>query len=194
MTTFIDLLVIGIGAFVASNIDDTFVLILLFSSPSIRARDVIIGQFLGIVLFVVISSFAAFLVLAIPLFAIGLMGLIPIIIGIKRLSELRETPKIKERYSKKEYLSFLSVVAITVSNGGDDIGVLTPLFANYNAVAEVIFFLSLFMIMTAIWCIVTYYFLRHPFVASRINPISRIVSPLGLIALGIYILLDSFYF
>ena len=121
------------------------------------------------------------------------MELIPIIIGIKRLIELRETPKIKERCSKK-YLSFLSVAAITISNGGDDIGVLTPLFANYNAVAEVIFFLSLFMIMTAIWCIVTYYFLRHPFVVSSINPISRIVSPFGLITLGIYILLDSFYF
>jgi cadmium resistance protein CadD (predicted permease) len=95
---------------------------------------------------------------------------------------------------EKRNTYLLSVTAITVSNGGDDIGVLIPLFANYNASAEVIFFLSLFMIMTAIWCIVTYYFLRHPLLASRINPISRIVSPLGLIALGINIILDSFYF
>lgn len=105
-TAFIDLLVIGIGALSASNIDDTFVLILLFSNPNIHARNVIIGQFLGIVLFVVISLFAAFLVLAIPLFAIGLMGLVPIVIGIKRLLELRETTKIKERYSKRNTYHF----------------------------------------------------------------------------------------
>jgi cadmium resistance protein CadD (predicted permease) len=51
------------------------------------ARNVIIGQFLGTVLLVVISSFANLLALAIPPFAIGLMGFIPIIIGIKILND-----------------------------------------------------------------------------------------------------------
>jgi len=50
MTAFANLLVIGINAFVASNIDDTFLLILLYSSPRLLARNVMIGQFVGIVL------------------------------------------------------------------------------------------------------------------------------------------------
>lgn len=193
MSEFLSLLGVGISAFVATNIDDTFVLILLFSIPSLLARNVIIGQFLGIVLLVVISSSAALLALAIPAFVIGLMGFIPIIIGIKRLTNLRGKPETIHAI-KKEYLSFLSVTAITISNGGDDIGVFTPLFAKYNTVAEVSVLISVFLIMTGIWCIVTFYFIRHPFVASRINVLSNAVTPFILIGIGVYIIIDSFFF
>lgn len=193
MSEFLSLLGVGISAFVATNIDDTFVLILLFSIPSLLARNVIIGQFLGIVLLVVISSSAALLALAIPAFVIGLMGFIPIIIGIKRLTNLRGKPETIQAM-KKEYLSFLSVTAITISNGGDDIGVFIPLFAKYNTVAEVSVLISIFLIMTGIWCIVTFYFIRHPFVASRINVLSNAVTPFVLIGIGVYIIIDSFFF
>jgi cadmium resistance protein CadD (predicted permease) len=64
------------------------------------------------------------------------MGFIPIIIGIKRLIKIRGKPETIHA-TKKENLSFLSVTAITISNGGDDIGVFTPLFAKYNTVEEV---------------------------------------------------------
>lgn len=193
MSEFLSLLGVGISAFVATNIDDTFVLILLFSIPSLLTRNVIIGQFLGIVLLVVISSSAALLALAIPAFVIGLMGFIPIIIGIKRLTNLRGKPETIQAM-KKEYLSFLSVTAITISNGGDDIGVFIPLFAKYNTVAEVSVLISIFLIMTGIWCIVTFYFIRHPFVASRINVLSNAVTPFVLIGIGVYIIIDSFFF
>jgi cadmium resistance protein CadD (predicted permease) len=193
VSEFLSLLGVGISAVVATNIDDTFVLILLFSIPSLLTRNVIIGQFLGIVLLVVISSSAALLALAIPAFVIGLMGFIPIIIGIKRLTNFRGKPETIQAM-KKEYLSFLSVTAITISNGGDDIGVFTPLFAKYNTVAEVSVLISIFLIMTGIWCIVTFYFIRHPFVASRINVLSNAVTPFVLIGLGVYIIIDSFFF
>ena len=193
MSEFLSILGVGIGAFVATNIDDTFILIMLFSIPSLLARNVIIGQFLGIVLLVVISSFAALLALAIPAFAIGLMGFIPIIIGIKRLTKFRGKPETIHT-TKKEYLSFLSVTAITISNGGDDIGAFTPLFAKYNTLAEVTILISIFLIMTGIWCIVTFYFIRHPFIASRISVLSHSVTPFVLIGLGVYIIIDSFLF
>ena len=90
---FTGLLATGATAFVASNIDDTFILILLYLMPNIQPRNIIIGQFLGIALLVAISSFAAFLVLAIPPFVIGLIGFIPIILGIKRLRISRNARK-----------------------------------------------------------------------------------------------------
>lgn len=192
MTDFISLLGIGSAAFVASNIDDTFILILLFVTPGLLARNVIIGQFLGIITLVIISSFAAFLPLAVPSFALGFMGIIPIVIGIKRLLDSRETSETEKQTSKKQYLSFLSVTAITVSNGGDDIGVFTPLFAKYNEIAEFIVLISLLMIMTGIWCIVTYYFIKHQFMISRIKYLTYFVTPFALIGIGVYIILDSF--
>jgi cadmium resistance protein CadD (predicted permease) len=191
MADFIGLIGIGITAFIASNIDDTFILIILFMTPGLSARNVTVGQFLGIIILVAVSSLAVLLSLAIPPFAIGFLGIIPIVIGVKRLLEYRENEA--EAYAQKGYLSFLSVAAVTVSYGGDDIGVFTPLFAKYNGIVEFSLLISLLMIMTGIWCIVTYYFLRHPFIASRINALSKIVTPFALISIGIYIILDSIY-
>ena len=188
----IGLLTAGITAFVASNIDDTFVLILLFLSPNLLPRHVIIGQFSGIALLVSVSSLASLLVLAIPAFAIGLMGLIPIVIGIKKIIDYKEGTETEEQNINKSSTSILSVAAITVSNGGDDIGAFAPLFAKYNTMNEFFFTVVLFMIMTLVWCIVTYYFIRHPAITSRIGPMSRIISPFALIGLGIHIISDSF--
>jgi cadmium resistance protein CadD (predicted permease) len=84
------------------------------------------------------------------------------------------------------------VSAVTISNGGDDIGVFTPLFAKYNTPVEVTILVILFMVMTVLWCIATFYFIKHPFVVSRVKYFSRIVTPFGLIGIGVYIILDSF--
>jgi cadmium resistance protein CadD (predicted permease) len=46
------------------------------------------------------------------------------------------------------------------------------------------------MIMTAIWCIIAYYLVRHPLIAKRMKT-GHIIFPLVLIGLGVYILLTS---
>lgn len=189
------LLGIGIGAFVASNIDDTFILIILFSTASFQSRHVIIGQFLGIAVLIIVSALGSLIALVVPPFVIGLMGLIPIGIGIKRLVELRHGDEINQetvQINKKSHLSFLTVAGITVSNGGDDIGVFTPLFAKYNDAGEVTVLVTILMAMTFVWCIVTYYFVNHPIVASHIEHLGNILTPFVLIGLGVYILADSF--
>ena len=195
MVDFFALMGIGIGAFVASNIDDTFILIILFTTVTFQARHVFVGQFLGIAVLIIISALGSLIALVVPPFVIGLMGIIPIAIGIKRLVELRRDDQINHESvqpNKKSYLSFITVGAITVSNGGDDIGVFTPLFAKYNDASEVTILVTILMAMTVVWCVVTYYFVNHPVVASRIELLGNILTPFVLIGLGVYILADSF--
>lgn len=81
MSDFFSLFGIGIAAFIASNIDDTFILILLFSSRSFQTRHIFIGQFLGIGVLIIISALGALIALVLPPFLIALMGFIPIAIG-----------------------------------------------------------------------------------------------------------------
>jgi len=83
---------------------------------------------------------------------------------------------------------------VTFSNGGDNIGVYTPLFAKYNAASQITALAAIFMAMTAIWCIAAYYLVNHPLVASKIGRIGHIILPFVLIGLGIYILIESFVF
>src|SRR5688572_17903573 len=90
MVDVVGLVGIGIAAFAATDIDDLFVLILFFSHPNFTARQVVLGQYLGIASLIAASAVASLVSLVIPAAFVGLMGVIPIAIGIKKLVETRK--------------------------------------------------------------------------------------------------------
>ncbi|MGG6460339.1 MAG: cadmium resistance transporter [Candidatus Eiseniibacteriota bacterium] len=197
MTDSLTLLIVGVSAFVATNIDDLFVLMLFFSSSNYHKWQVVIGQYFGIGSLVAVSTLGSLLALIVPNYIIGLLGLVPITIGVIRLVHMRkrnnESEEIKTQVRKwHNHLSILTVAGVTFSNGGDNIGIYTPLFAKYNTGFEVGFIITIFMIMTAIWCVIAYYLVRHPMIASRMKKTGHIVFPLVLIGFGIYIMVTGF--
>lgn len=199
MIDILGLVAIGVVAFVATNIDDIFVLMMFFSSLTFPVRQVVLGQYVGIGLLIAISALGSLIALVVPTYIIGLMGMIPIAIGIRKLVEIRKKDKSPSRQvvqdkKNKSSLSFLSVAAVTFSNGGDNIGVYVPLFSKYNSVSQITTLTVVFIAMTAVWCIASYYFVNHPLVASRIRHVGNIVLPFVLIGLGTYILSESFLF
>jgi len=104
MIDFFALVGIGVSVFVATNIDDIFVLMLFFSSSKFQKVQVILGQYLGIGLLIVISALGSLLALFIPQQIIGLLGLVPISIGIIRLIQLRKhESSIQEHMMKKSH-------------------------------------------------------------------------------------------
>jgi cadmium resistance protein CadD (predicted permease) len=140
----ISLIGIGASAFAATNIDDIFILMIFFSSHNFQARNIVLGQYLGIGSLVAISTLGSLFALVIPTYFIGLLGLVPIAIGIKELlvrmrnnngklekeKELTKENLMQQQSNKKgcshrNYLAFLSVAAVTISNGGDNM-VSTP--------------------------------------------------------------------
>jgi cadmium resistance protein CadD (predicted permease) len=187
---------VAIVAFAATDIDDLFLLMIFYSSQSFPASQVTLGQFIGIGALVAISVLGSLITLVIPIYVIGLLGLVPIAIGIKNLIDFRNSDRIPfmQTVPKKNnsYLTFLSVAAVTISNGGDNIGVYVPLFSKYNTVDQITVLTSIFIAMTAVWCIAAYHLVNRPVLASRIRYIGNITMPFALIGLGIYILTDSF--
>ena len=196
MVDIIGLIAIGVAAFVATNIDDIFVLMIFFSSLAYSIRQIVLGQYIGIGLLIAISGIGSLIAFVVPTYVIGLMGIVPIAIGIKHLVEVRRkdnpSRQVVQDKMNKSYLSFLSVAAVTFSNGGDNIGVYIPLFSKYNTISEIFALITVFIAMTAVWCIAAYYFVNHPLIASRIRHTGNIILPFVLIGLGIYILTESF--
>jgi cadmium resistance protein CadD (predicted permease) len=192
---------IDIAGFAATNIDDIFLLIMFFSNSSMTfpARQVVVGQYIGIGLLVAISLLGFFFSMAVPTYIIGLLGIVPIVIGIRKILALF-TKKIESNLNqvakdrKKSNLAFAAVASVTFSNGGDNIGVYTPLFAKYNTVGEIAVLAAIFMAMTGLWCIAAHYLVNNPLVASKIRYVGHIVLPFILIGLGPYILGESFAF
>jgi cadmium resistance protein CadD (predicted permease) len=83
---------------------------------------------------------------------------------------------------------------VTFSNGGDNIGVYTPLFAKYSSAFEVATLVSVFMAMTAVWCAIGYYLVNHPLFEKYMRRFGRVVLPFVLIGLGVYIIAETFLF
>lgn len=191
----------GIVVFAATNIDDLFVLSAFFSDARYARRSVIIGQFVGIGALVLVSFLAARLAVAIPEGWIALLGLVPLVLGLYKLPAFRRCTTREPGDAEKHQIpsqgpepltgrrlssQTLAVAAVTIANGGDNLGAYIPLFAGGPDGIPV--YASVFAAMTAIWCMAGYLLVNNCLARKSIRHYGHIVLPLVLIALGLYIL------
>ncbi|MBH8574236.1 cadmium resistance transporter [Nostocaceae cyanobacterium CENA369] len=192
----------GITAFTATNLDDLVILTLLFSqvNATFRHHHIVIGQYLGFCT-LVIASLVGFLGgLVLPSQWIGLLGLVPITIGLNRLlnpesDSSSETQPETELSNCSTWASFLSpqaysVAAITIANGSDNVSIYMPLFAN-TALPSLLAIVGIFLLLVGVWCYLTYKFACQPAIANLLSRYGNNFVPFVLIGLGIFIILDS---
>lgn len=194
----------ALGSFIVTNIDDIFVLMLLFSQASSQAKasngrtvkgnriypkDIVIGQYLGFALLVLISLLATFGVTLIPDQWVGLLGLIPIYLGVKLFIKGEDEGAILSSLNKFNKF-YLSVAFITFANGGDNIGIYVPFFSTLNNNQLVITVVT-FFIMVAVWCLIGYRLARFRYVSETLEKYGRWVIPIVFIGLGFYIMAEN---
>lgn len=203
----------GTTAFAATNIDDIVILMLFFSqtNSSFDRRQIVVGQYLGFIALIVASLPGFFGGSIVPRAWIGLLGIVPIIIGISNLISRKENEqeiqtvsnahrqeKSKSLFSSAIAKSLLVVIApqtyqvaaVTFANGGDNIGIYVPLFASSNLVELGIICLT-FFVLIGVWCYIAYQLTRHQAIARGLTKYGKRVVPFVLIGLGIFILLES---
>lgn len=160
------LIIMAIVAFVATNVDDLFVLMIFFANPNFKIKQVVLGQYIGVLSLIMISALGYFFKLVIPSVWIGMLGIFPIIIGLKNLRSLRSNNNSIQNLceidkNKRIFLKFMnpktfSVAFVSFCNGGDNIGVYTPLFASIN-IYQMISTILIFLVMIGIWCFVSFH-------------------------------------
>ena len=167
-----------------------------FATPRFPFSQIVFGQYIGMGSLIGVSLAGSLITLVLPRNLIGLIGLFPIIIGIKELLELRKKGEEDEKLTKKLLrsrkiqLPFLTVAAVTFS-GGEEIGIYTTLFVINDEVGAIITLISVVMVLTAFWCFLANYLVRHSFLADIFRSIGSRVLPYVLIGLGIYILAEA---
>lgn len=201
----------AIGAFIVTNIDDIFVLMLLFSQTKLQIkavdsnkemqtinnyiypRDIVIGQYLGFALLVVVSLLGTFGVLLIAEKWVGLLGLIPIYLGVMLFikgEDEDESAILSSLNSGKYSKVFLSVAFITFANGGDNIGIYVPFFSTLTMYQLAVTVIT-FFIMVAIWCFIGYRLAAFKHVSETLEKYGKWIIPIVFIGLGIYILIEN---
>ena len=199
MSSLISDLGIGIVVFASTNIDDIFLLAAFFADPRLRARSIVIGQYLGIGVLVLVSALAALLALAFPAGWVALLGAVPLLMGLWKLLALRtdavsaESASEEHRVQDSEHHAertlhsqVLAVAVVIVANGGDNVGVYVPLFA--TAFERITLYALTFAVMTGVWCALGYLLVNNKVLGGAIRRYGHVVLPVVLIALGLSIL------
>ena len=195
-------IITAVIAFTATNIDDIFIMMMFFSQTnnSFRRRHVIVGQYLGFIALLAISSLGFLGSYIIPKEFIGLLGFVPIVIGIRKFSNNEnETKPATYATSAQKTPSILgillnpktySVAAVTFANGGDNIGIYTPLFASMNLKGLIVTLIT-FLLLVILWCLIGIQLTRQKSVAQVLSRYGHIIFPIVLISLGIYIIIEN---
>ena len=189
----ISLVGLAIVVFISTNVDDIFILLGFFSDPAFRPRQIIAGQYLGVGTLFFISVLGSLVSLVLAPEYIGLLGIVPVVIGLKQLYDLRRSNddvNEKEQGNHGSKGKILLVTAVTVANGGDNIGIYTPLFAT-RPFFDVGVIGIVFALMIALWVWIAHGMVNHRTIGVPIRRYGYKIVPFVLIGLGFFIMHEA---
>jgi cadmium resistance protein CadD (predicted permease) len=187
----VDLLGTASGAavvFAATNIDDIVVLTVLFVAARTTGRprpwQVVAGQYTGIGALVAAAAIVAAGLLVVPEPWTGLLGLLPVALGVRALLDRDddEAPAVVG--------STLGVTGVTIANGADNIAVYVPVFRTLEPAGAVVFLL-VFVLGVGLWCAAGAWLGGHPRVVRAVERTGHWLVPVIFVSIGVVILVSS---
>ncbi len=189
-------------AFLVTDIDDLFVLVAFFADALTRPLRVVIGQYAGIALLLAVSGLAMLFRFVVPVPVIGLLGVLPLALGIKEAVDLARSRRGSEddvddarranpaATTARRTPGILGVAMVTVANGGDNIAVYAPLFAS-STPARAIGLAGIFLAMTGLWLGIAWFSVHNPLFGRHLQRWGRFLLPPVLVLLGVLILWEN---
>lgn len=199
---------VGTSTAFATTFDDNVYLTAFFGKVNrhFRPKHVVIGEFIGFTVLIIASLPGFFGGLFIPEMWIGLLGFLPIMIGITNFMSREDneaiqdvsldiTPDKPRRPNKSLWATLRDrqtyrVSAVTIANGGNNIGIYVPLFASSN-INSLGIILAICYLTVGVWCFLSYRMTHNPLMAPLLARYGRKVFPLVLIWLGFSIIMKS---
>ncbi|VHM02692.1 CadD family cadmium resistance transporter [Streptococcus pyogenes] len=176
---------------------DLLIILMLFFAKRKSRKDIIniyLGQFLGSVSLILLSLLFAFVLNYIPSKEIlGLLGLIPIFLGLKvLLLEDSDGEAIAKDGLRKDNKNLIFLVAMITfaSCGADNIGVFVPYFTTLN-LANLIVTLLTFLVMIYLLVFSAQKLAQVPSVGETLEKYSRWFIAVVYLGLGMYILIEN---
>jgi cadmium resistance protein CadD (predicted permease) len=200
---------VAAAAFVGTNVDNAVVaMAMVAGAPLERARRIAAGQVFGFLVLVVVAAAGAALLFEFSTAVVGLLGLVPLAIGVRGLVLLarhrhgdagddaagrtRRSTRRRGFHPEQRAVGrgFTAAALVTIAAGGDNLAVYIPLFrvggaTNIGATAAV------FVVGEAL---VTWLILaggRHPKARGAMLRVGHVAVPILLCCLGILVLVRA---
>ena len=187
----------AIAVYISTSIDYLFILLIIFSQAYTQKglRQIYFGQYLGTGILVAVSLFAAYVLNFIPQdWIVGLLGLIPIYLGVRVAmggeEEAEEEEVVEKLESRGSNRLFWTVALITIASGGDNLGIYIPYFTSLS-LFEIALAIVVFAVRSAVLCYISYRLAKISFVSETLEKYERIIVPIVFIGLGIFIMLEN---
>jgi cadmium resistance transport/sequestration family protein len=187
----------AIGVFAGTNVDDIVVLTVLFlasrASGRPRVWQIWAGQYLGIAVLVGASGAAALGMTIVPDRWVGLLGFVPLALGVWGVIKAVRRPRGGDRGGERSPAvarGMLSVAWVTIANGADNISVYTPMFRTVG-LAGSLTTIAVFAVMITVWCAVGSWLGSHKRVIALVERYGHWIVPAVFILIGALIILES---
>ncbi|PTJ50880.1 cadmium transporter [Staphylococcus simulans] len=183
--------------YTATALDLLVILLIYFARAQTKReyRDIYIGQFLGSGALIVISLFFAFVLHYVPeKWMLGLLGIIPLYLGIKvaLFDDCEGEARAKRELDKKGLSKLVGIVALVTlaSCGADNIGLFVPYFVSLT-LAQVIMTLIVFVIMIFLLVLSAQKLAKVSGIGETVEKYNRWIMAIIYIGLGLYILIEN---
>ena len=183
--------------YIATALDLLVILLMFFARAKTRKeyRDIYIGQYVGSVALIVISLFFAFVLNYVPeKWILGLLGLIPIYLGIKVAiyGDSDGEERAKKELNEKGLSKLVGTIAIVTiaSCGADNIGLFVPYFVTLS-ITNLLITLFVFLILIFFLVFTAQKLANIPGVGEIIEKFSRWIMAVIYIALGLFIIIEN---
>ncbi|MEV6366116.1 cadmium resistance transporter [Micromonospora musae] len=184
----------AVGIFVGTNVDDIIVLTVLFLSARASGRprpwQIWAGQYAGISVLVALSAVAALGLTIVPDRWVGLLGLIPFALGVRGMIGAIRTRGQEDPPNPAVATGLVSVMAVTIANGADNLSVYTPVFRAIG-LGNTLVTVAVFAVGVAVWCAAGSWLGSHRRIIDVVQRFGHWIVPAVFMTIGAVIVIES---
>jgi len=189
---------IAAAAFLGTNIDNCLVTTAMVAgAPVERARRIAAGQVIGFALLVAVAAAAAAVLFEFSAAVVGLLGLVPLAIGVKGLIGLRRAPEdsragtgLFKTTDRAVGRSFTAAALVTIGAGGDNLAVYIPLF-RVGGTTNVAAIFAVFVLGEVAVTAIVLAGGRHPKARVLMDRLGAVAVPVVLCGIGVLVMVQA---
>ncbi|MCM0599069.1 cadmium resistance transporter [Periweissella fabalis] len=190
----LQLVVVTIGIFISTNLDDLVILLLLneeIIKHRLRVQELVYGQLIGMAILVLTSWLLSMGLSYVAPSLMQWLGIVPILMGLKMLITNLHAAKTTDpavNIQTKPWRNVLAITALTLAGGADNLAIYIPVLQQ-QTLAQAMLMIGVFMPLTVGWIYLSVLIAQIPPIKWVLTKYTDKLVPIVFMLLGVLLLL-----